>query len=283
MPESGRSADTSGRIVVGVDGSPHSVDALRRAAELAASLSAEIDAVTVWPYAARYGGAGAPVEPYPDDDVTAALDRAVTRAFGDGAPPGLRRQVWRDDNPAKGLLTVCREAMVLVVGRRGYGPIDGLAVGSVGAACAEHAPCPVLVVHTGGGSVTEPAAPLLGGRIVVGVDGSASSRQAGRWAALLADLGGGEVEALAVRHPDAAEAPAAELRAAEVPVAVRDGDPAEVLIDASRGAGLLVVGSRGLGGFTGLLLGSVGRKCLARAACPVLVVHGASVPARPRP
>ena len=51
------------------------------------------------------------------------------------------------------------------------------------------------------------------------------------------------------------------------------GNPSEVLIEASRGASLLVVGSRGLGGFMGLMIGSVSNQCVHHADCPVLVVR----------
>ncbi len=54
---------------------------------------------------------------------------------------------------------------------------------------------------------------------------------------------------------------------------VSEGAPATVLVDESRQADLLVVGSRGHGGFAGLLLGSVSQQCAQHAACPVVIVH----------
>jgi nucleotide-binding universal stress UspA family protein len=59
----------------------------------------------------------------------------------------------------------------------------------------------------------------------------------------------------------------------EVERRVVEGRPAAVLVDESQGADLLVVGSRGHGGFTGLLLGSVSQQCAHHAACPVVIVH----------
>ena len=59
----------------------------------------------------------------------------------------------------------------------------------------------------------------------------------------------------------------------EIERRVVEGRPAAVLVDESQGADLLVVGSRGHGGFTGLLLGSVSQQCAHHAACPVVIVH----------
>lgn len=60
----------------------------------------------------------------------------------------------------------------------------------------------------------------------------------------------------------------------EIERRVVEGRPAAVLVDESQGADLLVVGSRGHGGFAGLLLGSVSQQCAHHAACPVVIVHG---------
>ena len=59
----------------------------------------------------------------------------------------------------------------------------------------------------------------------------------------------------------------------EIERRVVEGRPAAVLVDESRGADLLVVGSRGYGGFSGLLRGSVSQQCAHHAACPVVIVH----------
>jgi nucleotide-binding universal stress UspA family protein len=143
--------------------------------------------------------------------------------------------------------------------------------------------------------------PEAGRRIVVGVDGSAPSRAALAWAARQARLTGATVEAIiAWQYPatygytmPAApeinynyEEIAAKVIAdtiAEVcgrgePVRiisrVVEGNAAQVLLDASAGAELLVVGSRGHGGFLEALLGSVGQHCVHHATCPVVVIRG---------
>jgi nucleotide-binding universal stress UspA family protein len=130
-------------------------------------------------------------------------------------------------------------------------------------------------------------------RIVVGVDGSDSALSALDWSAAQAALTNASLEVVTVvesghlfRHSDQARETVQELldevtlRAEKTPGSstvsskLIDGIPASTLIDESRDADLLVVGSRGRGGFAELLLGSVGRKCLHRAHCPMVVVHG---------
>ncbi|MFG3227205.1 universal stress protein [Kitasatospora sp. NPDC048194] len=135
-------------------------------------------------------------------------------------------------------------------------------------------------------------------RVVVGVDDSPASHAALRWATRHAQLIGGVVEAVGAWEPpshfgwsapvvdhtfdrELAERRFADgLRAAldgEQPVEVRQamvmGDPSDVLLDAARGAEVLVVGSDGRGGFTRALLGSVSTRCAQHAGCPVVIVR----------
>jgi nucleotide-binding universal stress UspA family protein len=133
--------------------------------------------------------------------------------------------------------------------------------------------------------------------VVVGIDGSDASKDALRWAAKQAECTNGEVHAvIAWEFPpsygfyvDYSEAEfEAQARTTleeavtevlgeppSVPVvfSVVRGRPTEALIGASQSADMLVVGSRGRGAFTGMLLGSVSQHCIQHAACPVLVVR----------
>jgi nucleotide-binding universal stress UspA family protein len=142
------------------------------------------------------------------------------------------------------------------------------------------------------------------GRIVVGVDGSSYSQEALRWALGQARLTGQPVEAviswnIPVDYSIGAAGPLMTFDWEEVATStvqetvakvvdpsdadrvsqrVVMGHPAKVLLDAAADADLLVVGSRGRGGFTGMLLGSVSQHVIARAACPVVVVRDTADP-----
>ena len=131
--------------------------------------------------------------------------------------------------------------------------------------------------------------------LVVGVDGSEESRRALQWAVTHGRAVGAPVEAvMAWQVPVAYGVPAvyqgsdfehharAELEktlaavvgdTATVTPRLVNRHPAEALVDASRGAQLLVVGSRGRGAFLGMVLGSVSRHCVGHAHCPVLVMR----------
>jgi len=139
------------------------------------------------------------------------------------------------------------------------------------------------------------------GKIVVGVDGSSGSREALRWAFAEAQLRNATLEAVIVwQYPITTSLPTfgamsapedfqTEARstliailadegitaAAPIPVTtlVAEGNPARALLDAAEDAELLVVGSRGHGGFTGVLVGSISQQCVHHSKCPVVVVH----------
>ncbi|MBT1001436.1 universal stress protein [Paenarthrobacter sp. DKR-5] len=136
------------RVVVGVDGSAASVQALRLASRLAPALETTIEAVACW---------DSP-RPLPlgrlEEEMERVLGEAVERAFGSSPPAALTSSVVRG-HPAEVLLEKARGARLLILGRRGQGGFRGLLLGSVSSACVEHAACPVLVVHD---QPTEPAA-----------------------------------------------------------------------------------------------------------------------------
>ena len=141
------------RVVVGVDGSKPSDAALRWGRFLAESMGGTLQVVFAWPTIAEWAAdwapddwGGVPPEADPVPDATRLLDQAVERAFGDDRPTGLQTTV-AEGSPAKTLLEISEGARMLVVGSRGHGGFAGLLLGSVSAACAEHAHCPVLVVH----------------------------------------------------------------------------------------------------------------------------------------
>jgi nucleotide-binding universal stress UspA family protein len=136
----------AGRIVVGVDGSAHSEQALRWAARLAADFGARLEVVTAWDFPASYGFGSVPQDWDPAGDMRKVLDDTVRAVFGDHPPAGLQRQV-REGGAAKVLIEAAQDAIMLVVGSRGHGGFAGLLLGSVSANVAEHAPCPVLVIH----------------------------------------------------------------------------------------------------------------------------------------
>jgi nucleotide-binding universal stress UspA family protein len=283
-------------VVVGVDGSPSSLVAAEHAAQVAAGRSRPLLLVHGYLHPLGYG---VPVNPY-DLGVPAptAESRQMLDATADelrGRWPGLDigvRQVA--GGPAATLVEESRRAELVVVGSRGLGGFTGLLLGSVSAQVAGHGHCPVLVVRP-------PEQPIpVDGPVVVGVDGSEPGRLAVALAAeeaarrgvgltllhveagdadrrLPEEVGESEVAARAESR-DLLDAAAAEARAAHPGLAVgaravRAAKPGQALIEASGEAALVVVGSRGRGGFAGLLLGSVSQALVQHAHCPVLIAH----------
>lgn len=286
-------------IVVGVDGSAGAAAALRWAADAARRSGARLVAVHAYRMPLAFAGAEVDPEVFVPD-LRRAAEALLAHALQEAGPvlEGLtveQRVVGR--GAAAALLEASAKADLLVVGARGAEGFRGLLLGSVSDQCALHAACPVVVVP---GSWRGHSGP-----VVVGVDDSERAYAALRWAgeqaaALHADVTvvqayrpypphltyGAEYmelvapaseEQLREQAAEALESALTAVSAEQWPVRIHRrieaGAAAQVLVEASEQASLLVVGSRGLGGFSGLLLGSVSRQCLHHAACPVAVVH----------
>lgn len=141
------------RIVVGVDGSAASGEALRWALTQAARTGADIDAVACWHWPASASGYGyAPYVAF-DNERAAGTQKAADAAAADAvaATKGTGDVVIRtrvlEGYPAKVLIEAAVGADLLVVGSRGHGELAGMLLGSVGLHCASHSPCPVVIIH----------------------------------------------------------------------------------------------------------------------------------------
>lgn len=291
------------RVVVGYDGSEASVAALRWAAHEAAASSARLDVVC-----ADDPGSG----PAPMNTAAWLTEQGEQRAreLAQRGAAQARQEVPGLDATGRSLpgsavaalVTASQGAWVVVTGTRGRHRLTGALLGSVAFALSAHAHCPVVVVHGDGAAVAHVAAG--GGPVVVGVDGSAPSHHAVGLAAQRAALAGVPLRVLCAWSTPPADLAApdrsgddrgdpvviaakqASARTAEdsareaqrqhpdlhVETATPQGPPGRALVTESERAGLLVVGSRGHGGFTGLLLGSVGHEVVVGARCPVMVV-----------
>jgi nucleotide-binding universal stress UspA family protein len=297
-------------LVVGVDGSTQAERALDWALAEAARRGVALTVVHAWVQTWDDPVGPVPVRSHPDDSeatfaakqtyVTSLADIAVERA-GDGPLPTevVARQVhgW----PAEVLLHVADQldADMVVVGRSGLGRFGRFLLGSVSSSVVQHASVPVTVVAHEEAPV--PVSPEARPRVVVGVDGSEHSIAALREAvADVRRLDGvldvvyawqittisplpsavgwvppvDDYEAWAAsRLHEAVAAADLDLPADRVHESVVHASPSQGVLDACVGADRVVVGSRGLGGFERLVLGSVSRQVLEAAPCPVTVVR----------
>jgi nucleotide-binding universal stress UspA family protein len=145
-------AEGGSRIVVGVDGSPSSLEALTWAAGQAGLSGATLEAVAVWEYPTGHGLAPTGFEWAPVVDTGEvekhtrdALEEWVTRTLPDGV--GSVQRTVTQGHPAAVLLDAARDAELLVVGSRGHGGFAGMLLGSVSQHLVAHATCPVVVVR----------------------------------------------------------------------------------------------------------------------------------------
>ncbi|WP_432843133.1 universal stress protein [Dactylosporangium sp. CA-092794] len=278
---------TAAQIVAGYDGSLEARTAVDWAAAEAARTSAPLLIVYAyqfaWPSSPSVAGPG-PIAVEAGERAEHIIDEVVEHVRK-GWPGLAVTGTSVHAAPASALLDLAGHARLLVVGNRGAGGVANLLLGSVSQQVATHARVPVAVIR---GQATATRGP-----VVVGVDGSPSTDAALALAFdLAATRGTGLVAIRAFTPPSPVLVPLQTVEAAEhealdaaltgwpekypgVALHARPvpGRPARVLIGASHAAQLIVVGSRGHGGFAGLLLGSVGQQLMHHADCPVLIAH----------
>jgi nucleotide-binding universal stress UspA family protein len=281
-------ADTTYGVLVGYDGSAGSDRALSWAVREAKAREAVLTVCLAWTewYDARRASAG------PPGDVVADYAR---RAAEEVAAGGFRaaRDLLGGQNvrllvvygsPAAVLCDHSAAADMVVVGSRGRGGMSGLLLGSVGLQVAAHASGRAVVVR---GHWQRNG--YLPGAVVLGADGSASSRAAAAFAfeeaalrnapllavCALADTPGSLGSADHVQQGFEQLISRFEKEHPEVTVLrqISPGGPRPALLAAAHRAQMLVVGARGLGGVRGMTLGSVSQALLSHAPCPVAVVH----------
>ena len=292
-------------IAVGFDGSAPAAAALDWAAVEARRTGATLRVMSVVHYPGVHAGTleSAPILP------ASLLNRAnklsaeaVSRARKVLDSGKLETQIVIGA-AAEALVAATQSVRLLVVGNRGRSDLASTVLGSVSFAVTAHAHCPVVVVGEG--------AVLVGPQhgVVVGVDGSSTGARALDLAADLAAHAGAPLRIICAWDLPTAESPAydywetvspdADLarmqhdaalkvvttaveraksrhRTLVVTSDVLQGQAGAVIAGASHDAGLVVVGSRGLGGFTGLVLGSVSHHVIHSCACPVMVVRAPS-------
>ncbi|MET7423675.1 universal stress protein [Dactylosporangium sp. NPDC005555] len=286
-------------VVVGVDGSPESLAAVDWAAWDAARRGRRLHILHAYAWPVVYPPLAAYRTPALDKVVRDAAETVVGAAVARARTVASQLPITTATpfEPAGAALVHASEwAGTVVVGNRGLGGFSGLLLGSVGVQVATHAACPVVVVRPGDTTDAGEA-----DRVVVGVDGSHDADRAMRFAFEQASFRGvgltavhtyiwpdatgpGDMLPLVYDTDDLLDDERRALAESicgwadkypDVDVRRRTvrGGAAMVLKRLSHGAELMVVGSRGMGGFTGLLLGSVSQALLHHAACPVAVVR----------
>lgn len=293
--------ETVGRIVVGTDGSQRADKAVEWAAGRAVARRLPLLVVLTLASKEVLGSEvrGEAVTRHLEELRTIVGQVEAMPAALRATHPGLDvSSVVVEGTPAEVLARASKDAALVVVGARGQtAPLGVRLLGGVCDAVTAHSHGPVAVI--GDDAHEHPEGPVL-----VGVDDSASSRAAVKLAFEAAETRGVPVVALfafpygsadVTWHSDPSrqnpysEAHKQQLAGeildlmseqiaadpeVQVEVQVEWGRPQDLLVEASKDAGLLVVGSRGRGGFAGLLLGSTSKHVIRAAHCPVIVTRG---------
>jgi nucleotide-binding universal stress UspA family protein len=282
-------------IVVGFDGSSGAHLALHYAVEEAAARNADVEVVLAyeWPPPSGWSPQLYTVQVLePPAELKEELDAAVAFAR-ERLGPDRARGILETSHPASLILSAATHARLVVIGSRDRTTVGAAILGSVTSTVAAKAPCPVVVTRLGDGQGPAP------NRVVVGVDGSEISSAAvdfafeeaeRRHAALSvvhcwqrpkhsepAPRDGHSIKQFVEEHRLALEESIAGARADHPDIHlstwVIEGRAHVILNQLSEDARLLVVGSRGHGGVSGLLLGSVSQALLHHAHCSLAIVR----------
>lgn len=136
----------SGRVVVGVDGSPDSKQALRWAVVQAERIDGEVDAITAWEVPVTVMLLPTVNEADYADHAVRTLEETLEEVLGE-EPPVVVHARALEGRPARVLTRAAEGADLLVVGSHGRGELPGMHLGSVASYCVHHAPCPVVVLR----------------------------------------------------------------------------------------------------------------------------------------
>jgi len=280
------------QIVVGMDGSSGAADALRWAVDEGRLCDRPVTAILAWDDSLPHVGFSEDVVVSVNAaEAAVELDGYVRAALGPTTDHEIEQRVVRGD-PVDVLLETARPGDLLVVGARGLGTMRGLLLGSVSQRCLHESTSPVVVVR----AVASPHSGVQ--HIVVGVDGSETSIRALAWSLDEARRRHAEVEVVHTWHlpylggyPYAVPIDTAIFQDEAVALVERliaDADTSglpgpivrtigadgavQAVLDAAKDADLVVIGSRGLGGFRGMALGSVSHAVTHHAPCPVVVM-----------
>lgn len=249
------------RIVCGVDGSPEGLEAVRQASRLATTQSELVVVSVNESHLAVHAGVHATYwAEQLKREAQSALDQA--EQFASGAETHLLH-----GRAAETLLRAATEARatVIAVGSHEHSRGAGMILGSVATTVVHEASCSVLIVRA-------PADPeRFPGSIVAGVDGSPASFAAAALAEELGERLGAPVEFVVARGGRATDIGVDELARSAFELTYSDAKPVPALLEASRDADLLVVGSRGLRGLRAL--GSVSERVAHHARCSLLVLR----------
>jgi len=295
--------NAAGKIVVGVDGSESAVRAVRWAAEESVAHGLGLRIVHGFSPMASYYGGGLPAPQYVMDELAAEGERLLStaaqaaREVVGAAAESLVTTEMRVEAPIPLMIDLSKAARMLVLGSSGRGGFAGMMVGSTTVSSAAHAACPVVVVRADEESGTVPGT----GPVIAGVDGGPAGEHV---LAAAFDEASWRKAPLTVVHtwsdaeyvpPMFAGRPAGDWGPVEdeqrrllaenltgwqqkypdvaVEQVIARDRPRHQLLERAEGARLVVVGSRGRGGFRGMLLGSTSQALIHHAPCPVMVVR----------